>query len=134
MALSDPDGIVRAANPAYYRLYGYEPDEVLAKSFALIFPPEQRGWAEAQYQEAFQREQSPPAVQSTVRSGTGLERIVESHVSFLEDAGRRTAMPGIVRDVTDEVTAQRTNCGSHGARDADCALQSVARREERTGP
>jgi PAS domain-containing protein len=40
MVLSDPGGIVLAANPAYYRLYGYGPEEVLGKSFALIFPPD----------------------------------------------------------------------------------------------
>ena len=107
MALSDPDGIVLAANPAYYRLYGYGPDEVLGKSFALIFPSDQRAWAEAQYQEVFQSGQPPPVMQSVIRSKSGLERIVESRVSFLEEHGRRTAMLSILRDVTHEVTARR---------------------------
>jgi PAS domain S-box-containing protein len=107
MALSDPDGIVLAANPAYYRLYGYGPDEVLGKSFALIFPSDQRAWAETQYQEVFQSGQPPPVMQSVIRSKSGLEQIVESRVSFLEEHGRRTAMLSILRDVTDEVTARR---------------------------
>ena len=107
MVLSDADGIVLAANPAYYRLYGYGPEEVLGKSFALIFPIDQRASAEAQYRAVFRSEQPPPLVQSLVRSKGGLERVVESRVSFLEDNGRRTALLSILRDVTDEVTARR---------------------------
>jgi PAS domain S-box-containing protein len=107
MALSDPSGVVVAANPAYYRLYGYGPDEVLGRSFALIFPPEQREWAEAQYRDLFQGEQAPPVIQSVVRSRDGRERVVESRASFLEEDGRRTAMLSIVRDVTDQVAAER---------------------------
>jgi PAS domain S-box-containing protein len=107
MALSDPDGIVLAANPAYYRLSGYGPDEVLGTSFALIFPSDQRAWAEAQYREVFQSEQPPPVMQSVIRSKSGVERVVESRVSFLDEHGRRTAMLSILRDVTDEVTARR---------------------------
>ena len=53
MALSDPGGTVLAANLAYFRLYGYGPEEVVGRSFALIFPSEQRAWAEAQYQEVY---------------------------------------------------------------------------------
>jgi PAS domain S-box-containing protein len=107
MALSDPNGIVLAANPAYYHLYGYGPDEVLGKSFALIFPSNQRAWAEREYQAVFQSSEPPPVMQSVIRNKSGLERVVETRVSFLEEHGHRTAMLSIVRDVTDEVTARR---------------------------
>ena len=66
MALSDPQGVLLAANPAYYRLYGYAPEEVVGRSFALIFPSEQRTWAEAQYQEVFRSERPPLVIQSVV--------------------------------------------------------------------
>jgi signal transduction histidine kinase len=46
-------------------------------------------------------------MQSVIRSKNGLERVVESRVSFLEEHGQRTAMLSILRDVTDEVTARR---------------------------
>src|SRR4051812_38674569 len=49
MALSDAEGTVLMANPAYCVLYGYEPAEVVGHSFALIFPPEQRAAAIEQY-------------------------------------------------------------------------------------
>ena len=107
MALSDPQGILLAANPAYYRLYGYAHEEVVGRSFALIFPSEQRAWAEAQYREIFRSDQPPPVVQSVVRRRDGQERVVESRVSFLEQDGRRTAMLSIVRDVSDQAAAEQ---------------------------
>jgi len=55
MAVSDPDGIVLAANPAYHNLYGYAPDAVLGNSFAIIFPEDQRAAAVASYKELFQQ-------------------------------------------------------------------------------
>lgn len=107
MALSDETGIVLAANPAYHRLYGYGPAEVLGKSFALIFPDEQRATAEAEYRTIFRSAEPPPLVQLTVRTRDGLERVVEVRVSFVDERGRRKAMLSIIRDVTDEVTARR---------------------------
>src|SRR5215212_5130556 len=53
MVLSDPQGVVLAANPAYYQLYGYPPEEVLGHDFAIIFPEEVRAWAAEQYQQIF---------------------------------------------------------------------------------
>src|SRR5437764_12111393 len=53
MALSDPDGIVLLANPAYYELYGYTADEVIGRSFAIIFPPAARGGAVEHYRSGF---------------------------------------------------------------------------------
>ena len=107
MALSDDTGIVLAANPAYYELYGYGPEEVLGKSFALIFPSDQRASAEALYRDVFRSELAPPVVQSTVASKGGSERVVESRVTFVEEGGRRTAMLSVIRDVSDEVAARR---------------------------
>jgi PAS domain S-box-containing protein len=106
MALSDAAGIVLAANPAYYKLYGYEPEEVLGKSFALIFPTDQQPNAEAVYREIFGAALPPPVVQSTVRSKDGSDRVVESRVSFVEADGQRLAMLSIIRDITDEIAAR----------------------------
>ena len=106
MAVSDATGVVLAANPAYYKLYGYGSEEVLGKSFALIFPSDERPSAEAQYREIFRSELPPPLVQSTIRSKDGLVRVVESRVSFVEEDGQRRAMLSIIRDITDEVAAR----------------------------
>jgi PAS domain S-box-containing protein len=107
MALSDPSGTVLAANPGYYELYGYGPDEVLGKNFALIFPCERRATARAQYREVFDSAVAPPISRSIVRSKAGLERVVESRVVYVEQHGKRTAMLSIIRDVTEEVAARR---------------------------
>ena len=54
MALSAPDGTIIAANPAYFKLYGYSPEEVVGKNYSIIFPPEQREWAQQLYAHVFQ--------------------------------------------------------------------------------
>ena len=106
MSLSDSEGTVLAANPAYYQLYGYSPEEVLGECFAIIFPPEERAWAVEQYKEIFQREAPPPAFESAIRRADGTLRIVESRATFIEEEGHRTAMLSIIRDISERVRLQ----------------------------
>src|SRR4029450_8129181 len=75
MALSDAEGIVLAANPAYYQLYGYTPDLVLGNSFAIIFPEDQRAWAVEQYTALYQSRKDIPVYETTIRRADGSERI-----------------------------------------------------------
>ena len=107
MALSDPDGIVLTANPAYFRLYGFGPDEVIGQPFSIIFPPERRAVSEQIYRDVFRSDAHPPAYESVVRRRDGTERTVEARVSFLEEDGTRVAMLNVIRDVTEEVAARR---------------------------
>ena len=100
MALSNPDGIVLLANPAYYDLYGYTPEEVIGRSFALIFPPAARAAAEAAYRRTFADPVIAPSVESTIRRKDGATRIVETHYTFINRDGARTAMISIIRDIT----------------------------------
>jgi PAS domain S-box-containing protein len=106
MALSNAEGIVLAANPAYYRLYGYGPDEVIGKSFAVIFPSERRATAEVEYLDVFRSDHTPPPVQSMVRSKDGRDHVVDVRVSFVEEHGHREAMLSIIRDITEELSAR----------------------------
>src|SRR5688572_13146267 len=53
MALSDAEGIVMMANPAYCELYGYQPEEIVGRSFAVIFPPAAREQAIQQYRDVY---------------------------------------------------------------------------------
>src|SRR5947209_7830588 len=92
MAISDAHGTVLMANPAYHRLYGYGPEDVIGQNFAVIFPPEARGWANEQYRAIFATEAVPPAFEATIRRKDGAERFVESRIDFLTKDGRRTAM------------------------------------------
>ena len=98
VALSDPEGLVLAANPAYADLYGFPLDEIVGHSFALIFPPEQREWAIAGYRETFAGPARPEPVVATVQRADGSQREVEARVGFVERAGTRLAMVSVLRE------------------------------------
>ncbi|WKZ37327.1 MAG: PAS domain S-box protein [Anaerolineales bacterium] len=106
MAISDPQGIVLAANPAYYDLYGYEPKLVIGGSFANIFGEEDRAWAVEQYKLAFSAKTAPASFKSIVRRADGSTRSIESRVTFLTSGGKRTAMLSTIRDITEQKQAQ----------------------------
>lgn len=100
MALSDADGIVLAANPAYLMLYGYTADQVIGRDFAIIFPEAARPDARQQYREVFQRATPQATFESTVCRSNGEVRHVETRIGFVESGGVRIAMLSSVRDVT----------------------------------
>jgi PAS domain S-box-containing protein len=102
MVVSDYEGIVQAANPAYYRLYGYTADEVIDHSFAIIFPPDMREWAVTQYQAVFHTDSPIPVYETTIRRKDGTERFVEARTMFITTNGVRTGMLSIVRDLTEQ--------------------------------
>ncbi len=106
MALSDPEGVVRAANAAYYALYGLPAEQVIGLPFHVIFPAEQRAWAAQGYQEVFLSPEQPPPIQSVVQRADGTRRVVESRVSFVVRDGRRQGMLSILRDITEQHQAE----------------------------
>jgi PAS domain S-box-containing protein len=143
MALSDADGIVLAANPAYCRLYGYLPEEVIGHDFSIIFPEEQRAWAAEQYRLSFAAQTKLPAYEATVRRRDGTERIVESRIDFLSTNGQRVAMLSTIHDITERKRAEEERVqlliAEQKARmEAEAALQvrdqflSIASHELRT--
>ncbi|MBC7877924.1 MAG: PAS domain S-box protein [Anaerolineales bacterium] len=101
MALSDSQGIVLAANPAYFALYGCTADQVVGVSFARIFPQEQQQWALEQYRIAFTNEAIPPYFESVVQRADGKTRIVETRITFIYDASQRIAMLSTIQDITE---------------------------------
>ncbi|MCB0156187.1 MAG: PAS domain S-box protein, partial [Anaerolineae bacterium] len=106
MVLSDPDGIVLAANPAYAELYGYPLDQIIGHSFAIIFPPEDRAWAVEQYQTVFASPEVPIAFESQVQRANGEQRMVESRMNFIVQNGQRVAMLSTIRDITERKKAE----------------------------
>lgn len=100
MALSAPDGIVLAANPAYYQLYGFKPEEVIGHNFFIIFPKEQQTWAQILYEEMFTSPVISPPIETPIIRADGTERFVESRYTFLTSHGQRRAMLSIIRDIT----------------------------------
>jgi PAS domain S-box-containing protein len=106
MALSNPEGLVLLANPAYHRLYGYPPEAVLGCSFAVIFPEEERAAAEAQYRAIFRGPGDPPGFEAAVRRADGTERMVDARYTFLYEGGRRVAMLSVIRDITERTALE----------------------------
>lgn len=107
MAISDRDGIVLAANPAYYRLYQLEPEQVLYKKFFVIFPETFHRAAMEQYREVFEHAREQTLFESVVRRGDGTERTVETYIDFLADNGQRVAMLSSIRDITERKQAEQ---------------------------
>ena len=114
MALSDPDGIVVAANPAYYRLFLYTPEQVIGQNFALIFPEAQRAEAAAAYTTVFAAPGQAPAFETVVQRGDGSETVVEARYDFVVHDGQRIAMVSIIREFPS--VARSNGCSKSSSR------------------
>lgn len=101
MALSDPDGIVLHANPAYFELYGFSAEEVIGQKFCIIFPESQHHDAMAQYRRAFTGEQDSMIYESQIIRKDGTIRSVEARIGFVMRNGERAEMLSVIRDITD---------------------------------
>jgi diguanylate cyclase (GGDEF)-like protein/PAS domain S-box-containing protein len=99
MVLSDAEGVVLTANPAYFELHGYTAEQVVGQPFAILFPEEQRAQVLEEYRQIF-HSGATHRHETSIRRADGSTRIVESHVDFLEHDGQRVAMLSVVRDVT----------------------------------
>lgn len=100
MVVTDAAGIIQSANPAYYRLYGYEPPEMIGKHFTMVVPQEQREQVWASYQQVFTGPDEVEPVETVVRRADGSERMVEARFGFLTEQGQRTALLTVLRDLT----------------------------------
>lgn len=106
MVLSDADGIVLEANSAYFKLYGFKPQEVIGKSFFIIFSPEIQKMALKEYKKTFQQVKKPGVTEANIVMKDGTQRIVESKYSFIEQNKKRIAMLSVIRDITKEKKAE----------------------------
>lgn len=101
MVLSDPNGTVIAANPAYLRLHGYQAEEIIGQNFTVIYPPEAREQARQRYTEIFQSGIVQPSYESTLQRKDGRTHYVEALAHFIYEHGQPIAMLSITRDITD---------------------------------
>jgi len=106
MCLSDENGIVLAANPSYFQMYGFSPEQVIGKNCETIFSGLEQKTALEQYKLIFKSETVPSAFESVITRTDGTVRFVEAHVSFLSSAGKRTIMLSTVRDITERKQAE----------------------------
>ncbi len=101
IAVSDPEGIVLAANHAYGALYGYPLEAVIGQPFSIIFPEAEREGANEQYRQTILDQQASLSHETTVRRADGTQSVVEAQASFIVIDGQRQAMISSIRDVTD---------------------------------
>src|SRR5438094_3862527 len=71
LAISDAEGVVLAANPAYFALYGFSPEQVVGRSFAIVFPEAERAGAIEQYGAAFLGAAHPALFEACVQRADG---------------------------------------------------------------
>jgi PAS domain S-box-containing protein/putative nucleotidyltransferase with HDIG domain len=107
MVLTDPKGIIQAANPEYLKLYGYLPEQLIGQSVALIFPEENRQELMEQYPLVFASEVTGANYESVVRRADGSARTVESRLTFLSSQERRTAMLSTIHDITERKESEQ---------------------------
>lgn len=101
MVLSDADGVVLDANPAYVKLYGYSYKEVVGQPFNVIYPSERQAAALDHYRDVFAEPQIRPAYETSFSRPNGKRLYVESRIGFITNAaGQRTALLSIIRDIT----------------------------------
>lgn len=106
IALSAPDGMVLAVNPAYCALYGYPMDELVGRHFAIIYPESARADAAERYRAIFADPLPPISFEARVQRADGSERVVEARADFIVRDGERVAMVSTLRDITDRHAAE----------------------------
>lgn len=107
MVITDAAGTIQSANPAYYRLYGYQPDEMLGHSFAMVLPSARRTAAMEDYQRIFGGPNDIAPVETIVQGADGRERVVEATFSFLSENGQRVGLLSVIHDINDRKQIER---------------------------
>jgi len=138
LVLSDAEGIVRMVNPAYCTLYGYDPDELLGHSFALIFPAEQRRWAQERYRVVFDGGNATPMHETWIRRKDGTSRFVQARAELVIQERHPRAMLSIIRDVTERWVLEQAQreflaVASHELRNPLTLISGVAQLMRRRG-
>ncbi|MCC7021323.1 MAG: PAS domain S-box protein [Thermomicrobiales bacterium] len=136
MVLTDPEGGILAANPAYGELYGIAPAALVGQSFAVVMPEGEREAAVTTYRASFAGPDSRRTYDLRVRRADGSEREVEVRSDFIEIEGERQAMISALRDVTDrkrlEQSLRRALEAAQAATRAKSLFLSMMSHELRT--
>jgi PAS domain S-box-containing protein len=107
--LTDEYGIIVSANPAYCRLVGASPDELIGKHFSCVYSPvENRDKMTRTYETHFKKHQAEPKHEQSYVLRTDRILHVEVYDSFIESDDGRTFLLTRFRDVTAEKITQKT--------------------------
>ena len=74
MALTNPEGIVLAINPAHTDLYGFSSDALVGRHFFIIYPEAERAAIAATNRALFADPGLPPTFESTIQREDGSVR------------------------------------------------------------
>jgi PAS domain S-box-containing protein len=106
----DPLSTIEFANPATERIFGYTPEELVGRELTILMPPsvrEQHKAAMAHYLAAGKKHIPWQAVPLTGLHKSGREIPLEVSFGELVESSRHV-FTGILRDVTEKRTAERT--------------------------
>jgi PAS domain S-box-containing protein len=106
MVISDSEGHILFANPAFHQLTGYNQAEIIGRPFTLIFAQEQRPTLMKTYRALFLGSETTHRVQETIVRADGSHRQIETFSSYLEHDGTRVGMLSVVRDITERKQAE----------------------------
>ncbi len=101
MVMSDVDGVVVSANPAYFDLYGLQPEEVIGKPFTNIYPEHDRARAMEGYRQVYTAGMSLQPFEAVVRRSDGTMLTVESRARFVQQADGRRLLLSTIRDISE---------------------------------
>lgn len=101
LVLTDAEGLVCDANPAYCRLFNVTRDELIGSSFAEVLPDALQDNFLQRYRKLFEDSGAPQVLEVTLPyKGTTL--VIESRFAVFQRNGRRAALLSCMRDVTDD--------------------------------
>lgn len=107
MVISDKAGIILKANNRYFNIYGYSEQEVIEKSFSIIFPENERESQIALYQYLYSQETIPAFFESTIQRKDGTFRDIYSRSEFLYQNGEKFGVLSVITDVTQQKKVEK---------------------------
>lgn len=100
MVVSDREGIIQLANPAFYALYGCTPEQAIGKPCWFMFPEEEHEEFRVGYAEIFASPQQAYEIERSLLRADGTPRFINVSASFIIEDGHRTGILSVVRDIT----------------------------------
>ena len=101
IAILDRDGKIHAVNPSFHKVFPYAPDDIIGQHFQMLFMQEERSEKSQAFLEHFQRGESLPLFEITIRTPEGDAHVIEAQADFIMHGGRNVAMLAVARDVTE---------------------------------
>ncbi|GAB4212884.1 MAG: hypothetical protein OHK0022_49290 [Roseiflexaceae bacterium] len=106
LVVTDADGTIRFANPAFCRITGYPADVIIGQSFQVLVTERHLPTAQQNYQQRFQASDIRHTMELRIRRSDGAERWIEAHARVLMQDDRRSGMLSVVRDITERRRAE----------------------------